>query len=121
MTDIRTARITTPYALSCPACADALLWVHPTSTEVPGRRYWLKDGDTIPGLWDALSEVQRAPDGFDFELMVGDCPSCGEDYYAVYANFMSASETQAGEYLHFNMTLGATLHPRLSGVLREVP
>ena len=95
------------HALTCPSCGKPVLLVHPNHSEVPGRRYWLTDGDTIPGLLGRLSKEQLSPDGVDCQLIVGACPDCDAKYYVVQAGFMAADSDDACEYLHFNADLGA--------------
>lgn len=98
--------ISDSHTLGCPSCGKPVYIAHSTDTEVPGGGTWLRDGDTIEGLWDMLSEGQKIPNAFDYELMVGDCRSCGNDYYVVLASFMDGNEEAAHDYLYFNIKLG---------------
>lgn len=104
---IHSTPLTSTHTVRCPACGEPVLLVHPDRTEVPRGKPWLKDGDSVPGLWDALSDAQKTPDGFDYELLIGDCPHCRESYYVVTAGFMNASQAEAQAYLYFNVELGA--------------
>lgn len=94
------------HALACPSCGKPVYVAHPTDTEVPGGGTWLRDGDTIGGLWNMLSEAQKKPSAFAYELMVGGCRSCGKDYYVALASFMDGDEEAAQDYLRFNVELG---------------
>lgn len=80
--------LTTSHVLACPSCGKSVYIAHPFDIEIPGGGTWLRDGDTIGGLKDMLSEAQKTPDAFDCELMVGGCRACGEDYYVALASFM---------------------------------
>lgn len=121
--EIQTTRLTSTHPLNCPACNKPLLLVHPESTEVPDRETWLQDGDAIPVLFGQLSEQQKTPEGFDYLLMVGTCAYCGEDYYAILANFLNASGEEALEYVHFNEPLEQERNflCRLSEPVERVP
>lgn len=95
------------HALTCPSCGKPIYVAHPADTEVPGGGTWLRDGDTIGGLWDMLSDVQKVPETFDYELMVGGCRSCGNDYYVALASFMEGDKEETHDYLLFNADPGA--------------
>jgi len=90
MTEIQVAPITGHHTLDCPHCSNPFLKITSDQAEVPHGGYSFQDGDMIPGLRDLLTEEQRNPDGFDYELLVGTCPSCQNDYYAFEARFVNA-------------------------------
>lgn len=91
--------IDTPLELMCPHCDQPIYRVLKNDTEVIRGGWWLRDGDTIPGLHDALSDEQQTPNGFDYELLVGSQACCGEDYYVVECRFINA--VIEGEIIHF--------------------
>ena len=107
MHEIQATHLTSSRALNCPSCGKTVLLVHPDRTEVPAGKYWLDDGDRIPGIWAQLTDLQRTPDGSDCALMIGHCAQCGEGYYVILASFMNATEADVGEYLRFNMPFDA--------------
>lgn len=96
--------IISKHTLTCPTCSEAVFVAHAARSEVPNRRYWLSDGDTVGGVFQALTNQQRSADAFSYELLVGACPSCESQYYVVETSFMPA-HPDAEEYLHFNMPL----------------
>lgn len=91
----------------CPGCGHVLLRTFRAGDpEVPGRKTWLSDGDTIPGILESLSKEQEERNAFDFHLFVGNCPSCGEDYYVVHAVFIDAEKTdELDDFLNFNVPM----------------
>ena len=95
------------HHLLCPSCGKPVYVAHPDKGEVPGGGTWLRDGDTIGGLYQMLSEAQKSPSAFDYELMVGGCRACGADYYVALASFMNASYNDVEHYLLFNTKLGS--------------
>jgi hypothetical protein len=99
----RTA-IVNEHALTCPTCAKAVFVASGTKSEVPGGGYWLSDGDTVGGVYQALTDRQRSAQDFSYELLVGTCRACDADFYVVEASFMPAHPSSE-EYLHFNMPL----------------
>ena len=103
---INCVEITSSHAVCCPTCDRPVFLVFPDREQVPDGSYWLEDGDTVGEVWDALSETQRTPDGFFYELMTGNCGDCSAPYYAVTASFMDTSFDTAEQYLCFNVELG---------------
>ncbi len=95
--------ITSPLELRCPCCQVPRLRVHADRSEVIGSRYWLDDGDTIADLWSALSDAQKAPDNFDYEMLIGTCPSCAGRYYVAEACFLAGDREKTEPYLHRNV------------------
>jgi hypothetical protein len=93
------------FGLNCPCCGRAVLIALPEKSEVPGGGTWLQDGDTIPGLWDQLTDAQKAPSSFDYELMIGTCPGCQQQYYAVLCNWMQGDYAELEDYLLRNVPL----------------
>lgn len=98
--------ITHQHALACPSCGAPVFLAHPERSEVPGGGTWLRDGDTVGGLYQMLSESQRIPSAFDYELLVGGCRVCGEDYYVTCVSFMDAEREAVDDYLCFNADTG---------------
>jgi uncharacterized protein YbaR (Trm112 family) len=96
-----------PHILTCPSCSTPLAAVRRERFEVIGRKHWLRDGDTIPGIYESLGSCQADPSGFICSLNVGDCPHCRLDYYVVEAQMMNAPWDDAEPYLCFNVPLGA--------------
>ncbi len=95
------------HTLICPCCEQSLLLIYADHSEVPGGGYWLRDGDTIPGLYNQLTETQITPSAFADMLMVGSCRHCGNDYYVIQASFMNANFDDVEAYIHFNTDLGS--------------
>lgn len=88
----------------CPSCGHVLLRTLPHGFDVPGRKTWLRDGDTIMGVWESLTEEQKKRNAYDFHLSFGDCPSCKKDYYAIEAVFIDAEKTdELDDFLNFNV------------------
>ena len=88
-----------PRILACPSCSAPLVAVHGERFEVlGGRKNWIRDGDTIQGVYKLLSSSQRDPSGLDCALYVGDCPRCGRDYYIVEAQIMGVTWDDAMPY-----------------------
>jgi hypothetical protein len=92
------------HSSSCPWCGHALLRTLPHGFDVPGRKTWLRDGDTILGVWESLTEEQKNRNAYDFHLFVGDCPSCKKDYYTIETGFIDAEKTEElDEFLNHNV------------------
>jgi len=94
------------HTLACPSCGKPVYLAHSDRSEVPGGGAWLRDGDTVGGLYQMLSDAQRNPSAFHYELMVGGCRSCGEDYYVTLISLMDAAYEDVEAYLSFNKALG---------------
>lgn len=107
------------HTLVCPSCSKPIYVAHPDSSEVPGGGTWLRDGDSVGGLWQMLSDVQKTPSAFACELMVGGCRACGTDYYVATASFMDGSLEKAEDYLYFNTKLGSELNYLCRGLIPE--
>lgn len=96
----------------CPWCGHVLLRTFEKGyPEVPGRKTWLSDGDTILGILESLTEEQKECNAFDCHLSVGDCPSCRGDYYTIEAVFIDAEETdELDDFLNFNVPMEESLN-----------
>jgi len=79
-----------PVDLKCPNCGQAIYHVFKNRQEVIRGGYWLRDGDTIPGIVKVLLEEQKTPNGFDYALLVGSQACCNQDYYVVESQFIDA-------------------------------
>jgi hypothetical protein len=86
--------------ICCPSCGALLLHVYSDRCEVPNRRTWLSDGDTIFGFHQRLSEAGKlSPDiGIDYELLIGHCPICTSDYFVVDALLVAAPVEFESDY-----------------------
>lgn len=93
-----------PHELLCPSCEKCVYKVYRNKTEVPGGGYWLQDGDTIPGLYEILTDIQKSEIAFDYELLVGKCKndSSQNNFYVITAGFMFGEQDDVEEYLFFN-------------------
>lgn len=90
----------------CPSCGHVLLRTLPHGFDVPGRKTWLSDGDTILGVWKSLTKEQKKRNAYDFHLFVGDCPSCKQDYYTIQAIFINAEKTdELDDFLNHNVPM----------------
>lgn len=105
--------------LRCPECQAARLQVTTSTCTVPVGKYWLTDGDTIPGLEAALirsrmekpiSADQRAAgrrSNYDYELLVGNCHVCQAEYFVLSAKMIdsavSVDEAFVQAYFHENV------------------
>lgn len=69
--------------IDCPHCGVHLLKISASNAEVVGGGTWLQDGDTIPGLYQALLSGNRLQFNHDYELLVGTCRHCEEHYFVV--------------------------------------
>lgn len=107
---IHMAPIEATTTIQCPCCGTPRLKVHADRMEVIGSRYWLSDGDTISGLWHLLTDAQKLPNNFDYEMMVGECHACDERYYVAEACFLAGDRELTEPYLHRN---AQTLSDRL--------
>ena len=90
MKSITLQPILTESFISCPFCHMPIIRMTDKTETYIGEMPWLHDGDTIPGLWERLSAVQKTPYGFDYSLYVGYQPCCGKNYYIVEAMFVNA-------------------------------
>ena len=90
MQSITLQPIETEIELKCPHCKQPIYRVLKNDSEVIRGGYWLRDGDTISGLYSALTDEQKKPNGFDYELLVGDQSCCGQDYYVVECQIIDA-------------------------------
>lgn len=77
-----------PFLMYCPHCgtpaAQATAHDFRTLGAVDDQDRLLRDGDTIPGLYEVLEQSGRRLDhGFDYELLIGSRPCCRRDYYVV--------------------------------------
>ncbi|WNL48531.1 hypothetical protein RKE25_23240 (plasmid) [Dyella sp. BiH032] len=101
-----TQSITTPVQLQCPACKEVVFIAKSDGAEVPGRRYWLDDGDSVGALFEHLTEEQKTPTAWFPTLMVGRCPACSSRYYVFFAALMDAVFDDVVDYLLSNTDLG---------------
>ncbi len=103
MQSITLQPIETQVKLKCPHCDQPIYRVLKNDSEVIRGGYWLRDGDTIPGLYSALTEEQRQPNGFDYGLLVGNQSCCGQDYYVVECQIINAQfeRDEEGYLIHF--------------------
>lgn len=91
------------FTFDCPSCGNVLLTMDPCGVHVPGRETWLRDGDTILGIYGRLSPEQHKHGAFWFSLCVGDCPACKKDYYTIEGSFIDADRTdELDDFLCFN-------------------
>jgi len=91
--------------LKCPECQATRLQVTSNTCTVTVGKYWLTDGDTIPGLETALirshrekpiTEEQQAAgrrSNYDYELLVGNCHACQAEYFVLSAKMIDWSVT----------------------------
>lgn len=96
---IRIVPIKGEMHLKCPECDATRLQVTTNSCVVPVGRYWLTDGDTIPGLESDLirtglekpGPAGDQPEHFrnhDNELLVGNCHNCRAEYFVLKAKLI---------------------------------
>ena len=90
MQSITLQPIETQVELNCPHCNQPIYRVLKNDSEVIQGGYWLRDGDTISGLYSALTDEQKKTNGFDYELLVGSQSCCGQDYYVVECQIIDA-------------------------------
>ncbi len=86
-----------PLPLCCPGCGTPRLLLAANGASVPGGGHWLTDGDRILGLLPQLIQAGKEPErprdfkhNFDYALLVGDCPRCGQSYFVIQALFIDA-------------------------------
>ena len=97
------------WDIECPLCGHVLLVVRPDGLEVSGRKSWLSDGDTLPGIPGRLRPDQKKPDAHYFSLSVGNCPKCSGDYYVISASLIDAdlsarsADFEPDDFLSFNV------------------
>jgi hypothetical protein len=89
MMTIELRRIAEPVAITCPHCAAPIFALEEHAERLNGVGAWIEDGDTIPGLYDALAPEQRGMGGFDYHLGVGARPCCGKSYIVITATFVN--------------------------------
>lgn len=70
------------WKLGCPHCGADLYYAYHDREEVAGGGQWLRDGDTVPYLYEELSDGQQMI-GHDYELLVGARACCGRKYFVV--------------------------------------
>lgn len=97
MKSITLQPILTESFISCPFCHVPIIRMTDKTETYIGEMPWLHDGDTIPGLWERLSDGQKTPYGFDYSLYVGYQRCCGKDYYIVEATFIGADIISAND------------------------
>lgn len=99
---IRLVPITIKNFIRCPKCAIPLLELSQAQMKVVSpNEYFLKDGDTV-FISNSLSREQKTPDGYWGSLLVGDCMTCGFDYFVITADMMNCEMKIAEPYLTFN-------------------
>lgn len=94
------------HHLCCPSCGKPVFTAFATASRVPGGGCWLRDGDTVGGLFHRLTPEQKTPSAFDYELLVGGCRACGSDYYVFQTKFINADREGLIDYLLENVLLG---------------
>lgn len=89
--------------LKCPHCNQPIYRVLKNDSEVIQGRYWLRDGDTISGFYNALTDEQKQPNGFDCQLLIGSQACCEQDYYVVECQLLDAefNRDEEGYLIHF--------------------
>ncbi|MDP2433970.1 MAG: hypothetical protein Q8O33_18410 [Pseudomonadota bacterium] len=98
--------------LCCPECGTVRLHIYPRGSVIPGGGYFLNDGDTIPGLHQRLADAGKLYKdiGFDYERLVGFCPSCDSGYFVVEAKLVASpvefDSDYADVYFHLNGDTG---------------
>lgn len=97
---IELVKIELEHKLNCPNCGQPRLVAKPKSVNVPGGGYFLSDGDTIFGLYQKLVDAgfEKAIDviapnawdtvNYDYDLLVGECPFCGEEYFVLQVSMI---------------------------------
>lgn len=87
---IQLIEIEQEHRLNCPNCRHTRLIAKTKSVYVPGGGCWLSDGDTIFGLYQDLVDAglekevdERDSVNYHYALLVGECPSCAEEYFVV--------------------------------------
>lgn len=93
--------IETPVELKCPHCNQPIYLVLKNSSEVIRGGCWLRDGNSIPRLYKALSKQQKTPNGFDYELLVGSQSCCRQDYFVVECTFIDTCFETENEVTYF--------------------
>lgn len=103
MQSITLQPIETDVELKCPHCNQPIYRVLPNDSEVIRGGYWLRDGDTISGFYNALTDEQKQPNGFDCGLVVGSQACCEQDYYVVECQLIDAEfeRDEEGYLIHF--------------------
>ncbi|HBO5514669.1 TPA: hypothetical protein L4559_003564 [Pseudomonas aeruginosa] len=97
--------------LNCPECRATRLQVTTSTCTVPVGKYWLTDGDTIPGLETALNRSrlekpipadQQAAgrrSNYDYELLVGNCHVCQAEYFVLSAKMIDGAVSVDEEFV----------------------
>lgn len=101
MSSLSITPIQTEHDLYCPSCGAAIYKLFPSESKVIRGGFWLRDGDLIPGLYNALTEDQKKPNGFDYELLVGSQSCCGKDYYVIDCKFINAHFSKEENVVYF--------------------
>lgn len=78
----------------CRHCSKALLQVSPTSCTVIGQKFWLRDGDEVPGVHDNLA-ADQSQIAISNILSIGQCWSCFNHHYVVECTFMPDGNMEA--------------------------
>jgi hypothetical protein len=100
---IQTTAVTDEFSIRCPSCSTPLLVSTPNHSKVPDGGYIIDDGDSIFGVWQGLSEAERAR-AWDAAFSAGACRSCGTRYYFANLGFSEAERSDlVQEYLYQNM------------------
>lgn len=103
---IEATPVTDEFSIRCPSCSNPILVSTLHQSKVPDGGYIIDDGDSIFGVWQGLSEADRAR-AWDAALGAGSCRSCGCRYYFANLGFTEAANTDlAEEYLHQNLDPG---------------
>lgn len=99
--------------INCPSCQKPILELIDNKMKVCQSRYWLHDGDTIGGLWHKLIAANKIQVNeknqlisenlsFDYELLVGSQPCCGEDYYCIMLSIVDEKVDSDFEQTYFH-------------------
>ena len=90
-----------PVTLNCPDCGGPRLRMFSNRQEVIGSKYFLSDGDTVDGFFESLcaagiedAEHFERTENTDHELLIGECPHCGQRYTAIDASLINAEVDQ---------------------------
>jgi hypothetical protein len=99
--------ITGKHEVKCPSCSNDIYHLFPDRSAVPGSRYFITDGDSVPGVWLKLRDDQKDR-ACAQTLEVGTCHNCGETYHFATAALIDVvnDDQHADPYLLLNADLG---------------
>lgn len=87
--------ISEPHNVICPSCDIPIATMEGENYSSSSGRPHIEDGDTIPGLWDRLSDQQKEK-MFDYALEIGHCHKCHGGFYFAACNMLSAPYAEDG-------------------------